>query len=429
MSTSAKRQGYYGWTIVFCAFVVVFLSFSIRGAFSAFLTPMTKELDWSTSTVSAGYSIFICVYGVTAFFAGAMMDRFGPKPVFIVHGCLLGLGLFLSSFSRFPWQYYLTYGVLSGIGAGALFSPPMALVRKWFIKGLGRATGTATAACGLGFGLAPIAAMYLIKGLSWHDAMRILGVILAVGVVLVALLTKPNPESIGLHPPGWEEAQAAAKDNAAGADYSFTLAGAFRTATFWLLIIAYIFQNFSEFVFQSQSLNYATTELGFERVTSTYIYALAGLVYMCIGPIIGIVIDRLTVKFSNNAFKARKLALAVEYTVAILAGIYSLFIRTPAMYAVYTCLFGLTCGTYIPTIVGQFGECFGRKYSGRILGVATLFGQGIGGALGPFLAGYLRDMTGNYHLSFTVGTITYACALVLTQLARKPQQKPTGITN
>jgi MFS family permease len=421
MAPTAKK-GYYGWTIVFSVFVVIFLSFSIRGSFSNFLIPMQEELGWSTASISAGYSIFICVYGITAFFSGGLLDKYGPKPVFITHGCLLGLGLFLSSFSREPWQFFLTYGLISGLGAGGLFSPPMALTRKWFIKGLGKASGICSAAGGLGFGLAPIVAMHLIEWLSWHDAMKIMGVILTVGVVLAALRTKPTPESIGEHPPGYEEAvQASASSSEVDGDSSFTFAEALRTSTFWILITAYVCCNFAEFIFQSQTLKYVVKDIGLEKIESTYIYSLFGFFHMLAGPTIGIIVDRLTVKHAKDGFRARKRVLLVIFTLAIIAAVIMLFAKNHASYALFNVLFGICAGSYIPTMFGCFGDCFGRKHSGRILGTATLFGQGIGGALGPFFGGLVRDVTGSYLPAFIVGAVAYLCACIFIQLVKPPK--------
>ncbi|MCL2491778.1 MAG: MFS transporter [Coriobacteriia bacterium] len=422
MSSQDENKRYYGWTIVFCSFVVIFLSFSIRGSFGVFLTPMANDLGWSTTALSAGLSIFMVCYGITAMFAGAMLDKVGPKPVFLVHGVLLGLGLFLSSFSKEPWQFYLTYGLIAGVGAGALFAPPTQLVRKWFIKDLGKALGITTGACGLGFGLAPIVAMNLIEVMPWQTAMQVLGVILAVGVCAVALLTKPTPESIGIHPPGYEEAQKAAAEGAQGVgDYSFTLGEAMKKTSWWLLALAWFCSNFSEFTCLSHSLNYAKTEIMLEPVKATYLYSISGFIYLCIGAVAGIAIDRLTVKFSNDAFKARKLMLLITYSLACLACIAMYYVKGYASYGFYSALFGLASGSYIPSIVGYSGEMFGRAHAGKVWGTLTLIGMGGGAGLGPVLAGYLKDTTGSYGSAIIASAISYACAAFITQIIQRPK--------
>ncbi len=163
MTQSQKKGLFYGWIIVMTAFTVIFLHLSIRGSFAVFLKPMGKDLGWSTAKVSIGLSLFMLCYGVTAFFAGRSVDKFGPRRVMFLHGVLMGLGLILSSYAVEPWQFYLTYGIMGGIGAGALFVPPTVMVRKWFVKDMGKALGFAVSGAGLGFFVAPIASMYLIE--------------------------------------------------------------------------------------------------------------------------------------------------------------------------------------------------------------------------------------------------------------------------
>jgi len=162
-----EKKGFYGWVIVATAFAVIFLHLSIRGSFAVFIQPMTEALGWSTTDVSIGLSLFMFFYGVTAFIAGRAVDKYGPRWIILIHGLLLGLGIYLSSLVTTPWQFYLTYGVMGGIGAGALYVPPTAMVRKWFYKDLGKATGLAVSGAGLGFFVAPIASMYLIEYMSF----------------------------------------------------------------------------------------------------------------------------------------------------------------------------------------------------------------------------------------------------------------------
>ncbi|MDR1775870.1 MAG: MFS transporter [Actinomycetes bacterium] len=434
-----EKKGYYGWTIVFCSFIVIFLSFSIRGSFGVFMPQMQKALGWSATALSGGISIFMVVYGIFAMISGMELDKFGPKPTFLIHGILLGLGLFLASYSTKPWHFYLTYGVISGIGAGALFAPPTQLVRKWFIKDLGKALGFTTAGCGLGFGLAPLLAMVMMGplGWDWSFSMKVLGILLTVGVVIVAFFTKPTPESIGLHPPGYEEAQAADKSGgtSAKAEYSFTLGESLKTSSWWLLAIAWFCSNLSEFCCLTHSLNYAKKDLVLNPNIQTYLYALSGFAYMIIGPITGGFIDRLTVKFAGDQLKARKRCTLIFYGLAAVACAIMLAgefmphgtlteagevataapFATHAVYTLYSLIFGIASGSYIPSIVGISGVIYGRKYAGSVWGTLTLIGMGAGAGLGPIMAGALYDIRGSYLIPIIVALVSYAAAALLTQ--------------
>ena len=62
----------------------------------------------------------------------------------------------------------------------------------------------------------------------------------------------------------------------------------------------------------------------------------------------------------------------------------------------------------------------GLAHMGVILGAASLF-WGIGGAIGPVLAGYLVDTTGSYSNAFMVGGIAMLLGAAISFLVRKPQ--------
>ncbi|MDR1775048.1 MAG: MFS transporter [Actinomycetes bacterium] len=440
----AQQRPFYGWVIVACAFLVIFLHMSIRGSFGVFLAPMGADMGWTTAQTSMGLSVFMVCYGIAAVFAGSNMDRFGPRPVFIMHGLLLGAGIFLSGYARQPWHFYLSYGVAGGTGAGALFAPPTAMVRKWFLRDLGRAMGIATAGTGLGFGLAPIVSMWLIRVLSWQDAMRILGAIVGVGVVIVALFTKRDPESIGQVPLGYEDAggfDAAVADLAEtvgdvpaaedavvaemedvdAADYSFSLAQALRTPAFWLCAGLWFCSNFAEFTVYSHSVNYATLDLGFDKTLATVLFSLIGFSFMVAGPIGGAFVDRLTARMAGDGFAARKRVLATFYGISMVTAIALQFIRTPVAYGIYCVCYGAAYGTYIPAVAGYVGTVFGRKFMGRIWGVVTLIGMAGGAGIAPVFAGWLRDLTGNYALAIWCSVLMYAITVVLVLAVRKPK--------
>jgi MFS family permease len=419
--SETKQKPYYGWVIVLSAFIVIFLHLSIRGSFASFLSPMQKDLGWTTAETSLALSIFMVFYGLTAFFAGGTSTKYGPKIVTLIHGIIFGLGLFLSSYATKPWHFYLTYGVMGGIGAGALFAPPTAMVRRWFLKDLAKALGFATAGAGLGFLLAPNISMILIETLSWQQAMRIFGVVLGVGVVIAALFMKRNPEDIGLKPLGYEElAAAAAKTQSkVQVDNSIDLKSAVRTGAFWTLAAMWVCSNFAEYIVFSHSINYAVTDLGFTKLLATRIYSLIGLFFFLMGIFAGAQIDKYAVKI-NDPFKARKTVLAIFYTVALIAAIVLNYATSPVLYAVYAILFGIAMGTYVPTVAGYVGTVFGRKYMGPIWGLVTLIGMAGGAGLGPYFGGWLRDLTGNYDLAIWVATIFYAITFVLCLSVKKP---------
>lgn len=72
--------------------------------------------------------------------------------------------------------------------------------------------------------------------------------------------------------------------------------------------------------------------------------------------------------------------------------------------------FALGYGVFAPLIPAIAGDIFQGKQFGSIYGL--LYSSiGLGAAIGPFLAGYIHDVTGSYRMAFLVaiGAITISC--------------------
>lgn len=419
MTQTGKKRLFYGWIVVGTAFTVIFLHLSIRGSFAVFLKPMVKDMGWSTAKVSIGLSMFMLFYGLTAFFAGRMVDKFGPRKVIFIHGLLLGLGLFLSSLTVKAWQFYLTYGLMGGIGAGALFVPPTVMVRRWFKKDMGKALGFAVSGAGLGFFVAPIASMYLIEIVSWQFAMKVFGVIIMVGVSIATIFMRGKPEDIGLKPYGYEEERMAKSNNASSREVFWSLKEALHIPAFWTIAAMWFCSNFAEYIVFSHSVNYVVTDRGFDLKTATYIFSLVGLCFLVFGPVGGSLADKLGTKY-NDEFKGRKVVITTCYIIACIASAWLAYVKTPGMYLIYALIFGIPFGTYIPSVAAYVGTTFGAKSMGAIWGLTTALGVAGGAGLGPYVGGYLRDVTGNYQTSIWLACAIYALTAFLCLSVKKP---------
>ncbi len=67
----------------------------------------------------------------------------------------------------------------------------------------------------------------------------------------------------------------------------------------------------------------------------------------------------------------------------------------------YAVLFGLGFGSRGPIMAAMIADMFSGKHFGSIYGFINI-GNGIGGALGPWLGGFLHDLTGSYRIAFSL---------------------------
>ena len=90
-----------------------------------------------------------------------------------------------------------------------------------------------------------------------------------------------------------------------------------------------------------------------------------------------------------------------------------------------TILLAFSYGSLYTSFPAAVAELFGLQDFGAFYGL-LFTSVGIGGSLGPFLAGYLADIYGNYNMTFVLGIAASLgalfFALVLKNVLRKKQQ-------
>lgn len=99
---------------------------------------------WDAHQLKLAFSLAICFLGLTAAFMGNFVNRIGPKKAGLLGAAFFGAGLagagLACSMGSLP-LFYLTYGVISGIGLGFGYITPVSVVVKWFPDKPGFASG------------------------------------------------------------------------------------------------------------------------------------------------------------------------------------------------------------------------------------------------------------------------------------------------
>ena len=129
--------------------------------------------------------------------AGFIFDNYGPTKLLIVGSFLHVFGLMMASISSKYYQFMLSQGVCSAIGACCIFTPAIACVSTWFYKKRGMAIGITASASSLGGVLFPIIVSRMIRETGFPWAMRTCA-FLILGLCTFAIFTlksrlPPNP--------------------------------------------------------------------------------------------------------------------------------------------------------------------------------------------------------------------------------------------
>jgi MFS family permease len=140
---------HYGWVIVAAGAVMGCVAVGTTFSLAVFLQPMSVATGWSRTGVSSAMTIVFLAMGIGGFAWGALTDRFGPLPVVLTGGLLLGLGLALASRATSLLEFQLVYGIMVGGSAGAIFAPLIATVTGWFDKHRSLAVSLVSAGMGV----------------------------------------------------------------------------------------------------------------------------------------------------------------------------------------------------------------------------------------------------------------------------------------
>ena len=122
-----------------------------RSAPSILIVPLEDAFGWGRESISLAISINVLLFGLTAPFAAALMERFTIRRVVMCALTAVGIGAFSTVWMTKPWHLIALWGVVVGVGTGSMalvFAASVA--NRWFIKRKGLVIGGLTAASATG---------------------------------------------------------------------------------------------------------------------------------------------------------------------------------------------------------------------------------------------------------------------------------------
>jgi len=394
---------YYGWFIVIVAFSIQMVVWGIFTSFGVFLNPLLDEFGWERATISGAHSSAFLILGLASIVVGRMGDRFGPRLVMAGCGFFLGLGYLLMSQINTVWQLYLFYGLVVGIGASGTDVLLLSTVARWFVKKRGMVSGMVKVGTGVGMLIMPIVANWLITEHGWRDSYLILGSVALVFVVSAALFLRRDPSQKGLVPYGEGEANASSP-NAVGR--GFSLREAIGTRQFWMLCAIYLFIFFCAQVIVVHINPYAQ-DIGISAANAASILATVGGASIVGRLVMGSAGDRV----------GNRLVTIICFVIIVVVLSWLQWANELWMLFLFAVIYGFAHGGFFAIISPLIAELFGLSSHGAIFGI-IIFSGTIGGALGPFLAGRIFDVTGGYQLAFLICAAVAVAALILALLLR-----------
>jgi len=405
---------FYGWVIVGLAIVGGTLVYGIRHSFSVFFPPILDEFDWSRGSTAIMLSLNVLIYGLMAPVAGSLADRWKPRRVMPIGVIILGLATAGCAFAHELWHFYLLFGILMPIGSAfsgwALFAPALA---NWFTKRRGLVTGLGQVGGGLSFTYGMFAA-FTISQLGWRPAYFVLaGTLVVLLLPLYLLFFYYRPENKGLKAYG-AAALPAAKGLTAEVSVKnpvpgdWTLGQAVRTYQLWLMVLSYfLFWGVGNYLVLAHQVKFAE-DMGYSNLFAASIFALFGI-FMVAG--------QLSSSISDWVGREKTTTLAAILSIGALIALISVRDTSqPWLLYVYATCFGYGAGLQAPTIFAGMADIFHGRHFGAIAGL-LLTGMGMGATIGPWLGGYIYDISGSYISAFVFCMVCFGVACLAFWIA------------
>ncbi|MET0461123.1 MAG: MFS transporter, partial [Ilumatobacteraceae bacterium] len=193
------RRFHYAWVVFATAFVTLLGAAGFRSTPGILIDPLRDEFGWSRATVGTAVSINLLLFGFIGPFAAALQARYGLRRVTVVALVAIALGALGTTRMTEPWQLFLLWGVVVGIGSGCMATVFASTVAsRWFVARRGLVTGALTAATASGQLVFLPLLSRLAEGVGW----RWVGVTIAIGalavVPIVVIFLRDRPEDMGL---------------------------------------------------------------------------------------------------------------------------------------------------------------------------------------------------------------------------------------
>ncbi len=383
----------YGWANLAVA------AFAMVGT----LPGRTQGLGLVTEPLLTGFGIDRVTYATINLWAtlagslfclpcGRLVDRLGSRIVLTTVVAALAASVLAMAGAAGLIALCLAITLTRGLGQSALSVVSLALVGKWFGRGLNYAMGVYSVLVGIGFIAAFPSVGHAVLAFGWRAAWSGIGwALLVVLAPLAWLVVRNGPEERGL-----EFDAEVAPTQSGGRD--LTLPEALRSPAFWLFALS---SSLFGLVYSGISLfNQSILEKrGFDASVYHNVLVISTLLGLLANFGGGWLASRWSIQrlmglgMATLSCALLLLPLVISYTHVVL----------------YGAVMGVSGGIVTVVFFSVWGQVYGRGHLGKIQGCAQMMTV-LASAIGPLLLAKTLERTGSYDLIF------YGLAVVVAGL-------------
>ncbi len=337
--------------LLFCLLV------TLLGVFASAFSAVADHVAAAFGQDAAMAGMYLSVYGtgscVSAFFGGALADRFGKRKVIVVSVALLAAGLICASLTGNQLVTLMAL-FLAGVGFGPSEAMSSALLTDENPAGATRWMNISQIGFGLGAIFAPVAAVWMIaQGLSYRHVFGVCALMLASLMAAIQVTGRGRPVKV----------------NRSGSMNSLELLKNKRFLLYALMVFFYLgYESVASITFKQLFMGSGASEGAAAAAISLFWGSM--LVCRFLGVFLG----------GREILSIRALGVVTLVGIAFLLTAQSDFMRI-----IGVALYGFGCGPVWPMLFVLSSHAFPER-TGAAYGVMMLFSTA-GNALFPVLIG------------------------------------------
>ena len=419
-TTQDTPHGMTRWVQLLIGIVCMSMIANLQYGWTLFVNPIKDAFGWERSAIQVAFTIFVVTETWLVPVEGYLVDRFGPRPVTIGGGLLVGISWVMNSFADSLSMFYIAAAV-GGVGAGAVYGTCVGNALKWFPDRRGLAAGVTAMGFGAGSAMTVVPIASMIKNSGYQDAFLYFG--LGQGIVVFILgwfLTQPHHVHVVHHVV--DATVDAIKDAVTPIirKHDFTPSQMLVTPAFWVLYLMFVMMAAGGLMATAQLGPIAkdfgiadtpVTLIGFTLPALTFALSIDRVLNGVTRPFFGWVSDK--IGRENTMF----VAFALE-GVGIL--MLSQFGHDPVMFVILTGLVFFAWGEIYSLFPATCGDTYGSRYAASNAGLLYT-AKGTAALLIPYSS--ILAAQGGWHSVFWVSAVLNLVAAGLALFVLKPLRR------
>ncbi|MGE5097363.1 MAG: oxalate/formate MFS antiporter [Betaproteobacteria bacterium] len=414
MSSVAARsieqdRGSTRWIQLFLGIVCMAMIANLQYGWTLFVNPIDAKFHWGRAAIQVAFTIFVVTETWLVPIEGYLVDKFGPKPVVLGGGILVGISWMLNAYAESLTVLYVA-AALGGVGAGAVYGTCVGNALKWFPDRRGLAAGLTAAGFGMGSALTVIPIQAVIKSSGYEAAFLYFGLVQGIVVFLLAFGLKKPPQTKVVNSAALVQSKR-----------DYTWKEMVKTPTFWVM--------YAMFVMMAAGGLMATAQLGpiaKDFKIGDVPVSILGLTLPALT--FALSIDRVLNGLTRPFFGWVSDNIGRENTMFIAFGIEAVGIvalsrmgHDPFWFVILTGMVFFAWGEIYSLFPSTCGDSYGSRYAATNAGLLYT-AKGTASLLVPFTS-VITATTGSWHAVFYIAAALNAVAAVLALAMLKPMRK------